>query len=102
MIIFRAVNIYPGQIDHVLSGIKGIGSEFQIILDRGEDGRDYMNIKIEREQGVGKDQDAGLIQRITGEIKNQIMVSASIELLDYGALPRSERKSRRVFDYREE
>ena len=102
MIIFRAVNIYPGQIDHVLSGIEGIGSEYQIILDRGEDGRDYMNIKIEREQGVGKDQDATLSKRIAGEIKNQIMVSAGIEILDYGALPRSERKSRRVFDQRED
>ncbi|MBW1801528.1 MAG: phenylacetate--CoA ligase [Deltaproteobacteria bacterium] len=101
MIIFRAVNIYPGQIDHILSGIEGIGSEYQIILDRGEDGRDIMNIKIEREQGAGKDQDATLNKKIAGEIKNQIMVSAGIELLDYGALPRSERKSRRVFDHRE-
>ena len=102
MIIFRAVNIYPGQIDHVLSGIKGIGSEYQIILDRGAEGRDYMTIKIEREQDLGKDQDPLLIKKIAGEIKNQIMVSARIELLDYGALPRSERKSRRVFDNREE
>jgi phenylacetate-CoA ligase len=42
MIIFRAVNIYPGQVDHVLSGIDAIGSEYQIIVDRKEDGRDYM------------------------------------------------------------
>jgi phenylacetate-CoA ligase len=36
------------------------------------------------------------------EIKKQIMVSANIELVDYGFLPRSERKSKRVFDNREE
>ncbi|MCJ7594954.1 MAG: phenylacetate--CoA ligase, partial [Desulfobacterales bacterium] len=48
MIIFRAVNIYPGQIDSLLSGIRGIGSEYQIFLDRKEDGKDYMALKVER------------------------------------------------------
>jgi phenylacetate-CoA ligase len=102
MIIFRAVNIYPGQVDHVLSGIEGIGSEFQVILDRKEDGRDYMTLKVERGEGVGKSQDQDLGRMIGEEIKKQIMVSANIELVDYGSLPRSERKSKRVFDNREE
>lgn len=102
MIIFRAVNIYPGQVDHVLSGIEGIGSEFQVILDRKEDGRDYMTLKVERGEGVEKSQDQDLSRMIGEEIKKQIMVSANIELVDYGSLPRSERKSKRVFDNREE
>jgi phenylacetate-CoA ligase len=102
MIIFRAVNVYPGQVDHVLSGIRGIGSEYQIILDREEDGRDYMTLRVERDHGVGKDQDAELAKKIGEEIKKQILVSANIELLEYGSLPRSESKSRRVFDNREE
>ena len=101
MIIFRAVNIYPGQIDHVLSGIDGIGSEYQIHLDRKEDGRDYMTIKVERDEEVEKGQDEELIKRIATQIKNQIMVSADIELVDYGSLPRSERKTKRVYDDRE-
>jgi len=101
MIIFRAVNIYPGQIDHVLSGIEDIGSEHQIILDRKEDGRDYMTLKVERNQGVDNSQDPRLIRNIVESIKHQIMVSVNVELVEYGALPRSERKSRRVFDNRE-
>jgi len=101
MIIFRAVNIYPGQIDHVLSSIDGIGSEYQIHLDRKEDGRDYMTIKVERDEEVEKGQDEELIKRIATQIKNQIMVSANIELVDYGSLPRSERKTQRVYDDRE-
>jgi len=101
MIIFRAVNIYPGQIDHVLSDIKGIGSEYQIILDRKEDGRDYMTIRVERLQGADKGSDEETGKRIGGEIKKQIMVSAAVELVDYGSLPRSERKSKRVFDNRD-
>ncbi|MBN1106611.1 MAG: phenylacetate--CoA ligase [Deltaproteobacteria bacterium] len=100
MIIFRAVNIYPGQIDHVLSGMEGIGSEYQIILDRKSDGKDYMALKVERGQGVDKGRDARIGQRIGEEIKKQILVSANVEILDYGTLPRSERKSKRVFDNR--
>jgi phenylacetate-CoA ligase len=101
MFIFRAVNIYPGQIDHALSSIRGIGSEYQIILDRKADGRDYMLIKVERAQGIGPERDAELAPRISAQIKTQILVGSNIELVDYGSLPRSERKSRRVFDNRE-
>ncbi len=101
MIIFRAVNIYPGQIDHVLSGIEGIGSEYQIILDRGPEGKDYMTIKVERDHRVDKNKDLELQKRIGEEIKKQIMVSAKVEIVDYASLPRSERKSKRVFDNRE-
>jgi phenylacetate-CoA ligase len=101
MIIFRAVNIYPGQIDHVLSGINEIGSEFQIILDRKEDGKDYMTIKVERSEGVDKSQDSSLRKIISTQIKKEILVSGNVELVDYGSLPRSERKSKRVFDNRD-
>jgi phenylacetate-CoA ligase len=101
MIIFRAVNIYPGQVDHVLSGVRGVGSEYQIILDRKEDGKDYMTIKVERDQSCDRAQDPQIIKKIGEEIKKQILVSAGVEIVDYGALPRSERKSKRVFDNRE-
>jgi phenylacetate-CoA ligase len=101
MIIFRAVNIYPGQIDHILSGIDGIGSEYQVILDRKADGKDYMSLKVERSQGAEKTQDARLGKKVGDEIKKQILVSANVEILDYGTLPRSDRKSKRVFDNRE-
>jgi len=102
MIIFRAVNIYPGQIDHLLSGIEGIGSEYQIILDRKEDGKDYMTLKVERDQSVDSGRDEELNGQIGKEIKKRILVSASVEIVEYGALPRSERKSKRVFDNRDE
>jgi len=101
MIIFRAVNIYPGQIDHILSGIPGIGSEYQIILDRKADGKDYMTVKVERDQAGDRATDPQTGKKIGEEIKKQVLVSAAVEIVDYGVLPRSERKSRRVFDNRE-
>jgi phenylacetate-CoA ligase len=46
MFTYRAVNIFPSQIDHVLSNIKGIGSEFQIHLKKQDSGRDLMTIRV--------------------------------------------------------
>jgi phenylacetate-CoA ligase len=100
MFIIRAVNIYPGQIDHILSNTKGVGSEYQIYLDRKEDGKDYMTIKVERIEGGNPAEDPTLARVIEEEIKKQILVSGKLEIVNYGALPRSERKSKRVFDNR--
>jgi phenylacetate-CoA ligase len=100
MFIFRAVNIYPGQIDHILSVFPDVGSEFQVFLDRGKDGRDYMTIKVERRKGGDPSRDGPLARSIEEAIKKQILVSGKVEIVGYAALPRSERKSRRVFDNR--
>jgi len=100
MIIFRGVNIYPGHADEILSGIKGIGSEYQVILTRGDDGRDYMNVKIERAEDGDPAGDPSLAEHIQGRIRKELMVSIQVEIVNYGDLPRSERKSQRVFDYR--
>jgi len=100
MFIIRAVNIYPGQIDHILSNTKGVGSEYQIYLDRKEDGKDYMTIKVERTEGGNPAEDPTLGNTIEEMIKKQILVSGKLVIVDYGTLPRSERKSKRVFDNR--
>ncbi len=102
MIIFRAVNIYPGQIDEVLSAVPGIGSEYQVQLDREMDGKDYMILRVECDPGAAGSGTDGLAQRIIREIKNNIMVTCKVEMVDYGDLPRSERKSKRIYDNRME
>jgi len=100
MFIYRAVNIYPSQIDHVLSGVDGLGSEYQIHLQHREDGRDVMRIKIERKEDGSKADDAVLSERVAGEIRHKILVRSEVEIVDYGTFPRTERKSKRVFDLR--
>jgi phenylacetate-CoA ligase len=100
MFIYRAVNIYPSQIDHVLSRVNGIGSEFQIHLKQRESGRDMMVIKVEREAGESKANDVHLAEQVMAEIRHKILVRCQVEIVDYGSLPRTERKSRRVFDHR--
>jgi phenylacetate-CoA ligase len=100
MIKYRAVNIYPGQIDHVLSGNGAVGSEYRILLEHREDGRDYMTVEVERGMGLGSDRDLELASMIREAIKSQILVSAEVRIADYGTLPRTERKSQRVVDTR--
>ncbi len=100
MIIFRAVNIYPGQIDEILSSIPDIGSEYQVVLDAGDDGRDYMTIRVEDRKNGGTNRPA-MADQIAHAIKNQIMVSCRVDVVDYASLPRSERKSKRIYDNRD-
>ena len=100
MFIVRAVNIYPGQIDHVLSQVPEIGSEFQVHLERRDDGRDYMILKVERRSSVEVEQNERIRNRIALDIRKHTLVSAEVEVLDHGSLPRTERKSKRVFDHR--
>ena len=100
MFIFRAVNIYPGQIDHILSQIPEIGSEYQVHLERREDGRDYMILKVERRPRYEPGDNQAIASRVSQDIRKHILASAEVEVLDHGSLPRTERKSKRVFDQR--
>jgi len=100
MIIFRAVNLYPSQIDEILSVARGVGSEYQIHLFRQEDGRDGMILRVEREEGRDPAGDGELARALKADIKRVLMVTPEVEIAAYGELPRSERKSRRVFDDR--
>jgi phenylacetate-CoA ligase len=100
MIIFRAVNIYPGQIDSVLSTIDEIGSEYQIILGHGDDGRDYMTLRVESREGLEKVNHSEIEGKVSTLIKKSLLVSCNVEATSYGSLPRSERKSKRVFNNR--
>ncbi len=100
MFTYRAVNIYPSQIDHILSSIGKIGSEFQIHLKHLEDGRDMMLIKVERGSEVSSEGDLKIAEAIAAEVRRKILVRSHVEIVDYGSLPRTERKSKRVFDNR--
>jgi phenylacetate-CoA ligase len=99
MFIIKATNVYPGQIEEILSRAEGVSSEYSVTLERA-DGRDSMFIKVERAPDQPADHDAEVARTIADRIRNSIMVSGEVEIVDYGSLPRSERKSKRVFDNR--
>jgi phenylacetate-CoA ligase len=100
MFILKGVNVYPGQIDEVLSGISGAGSEYQLYLEHRGDGRDYMTLKVERTTNMHESGDKALSETIAKKLKGRLMVSCAVEIAPYGSLPRSEKKTKRVFDSR--
>lgn len=97
MIKIKGVNIYPGQIEHVLKITAGAGSEYQIIVTRDQ-GKDNILIKVECREGAPAEYVAGQLRK---NVKARIGILTDIEAVPPGALPRSEKKSKRVFDYRD-
>ncbi|UFS68861.1 phenylacetate--CoA ligase [Geomonas sp. RF6] len=100
VVIFRGVNVYPGQVDEVLNAVQGIGSEYQVFFDHHEDGRDYMLVRVERAKNGDALPDDKIMKQIVSGIKHTLMISCSVELVENGTLPRSERKTKRIFDNR--
>jgi phenylacetate-CoA ligase len=100
VVIFRGVNIYPGQIDEILSRIEGLGSEFQVVLEHCPDGRDGMKVRVERAEDSVPDADPILCRQVVSAVKHGLMVTCDVEILPYNELPRSEKKTRRMFDNR--
>lgn len=99
MFIIRGVNVYPGQIDALLSQDTRVGSEYQVLLTR-RDGRDFMAIKVERAGASDPAHDQAVAADLEDRIRRRLLVRAKVVLVDHGSLPRTERKSKRVFDER--
>ncbi|MEE4358015.1 MAG: phenylacetate--CoA ligase [Desulfococcaceae bacterium] len=100
MFKFRAVNIYPSTIDAVLSAIPGTGSEYQIHLSRDASERGIMRLVVEHAENATAFSAEELAGEVVRQIKKKVLVTPAVEIVPYGSLPRSERKSRRVFDTR--
>lgn len=97
MVKVKGVNIYPGQIDELLRSVKGASSEYQVIVSH-TDGRDAMTLRVEAEAGADKCQVEKLVAVC---FKTKVGIQIAVEALNMGELPRSEKKSRRILDYRE-
>lgn len=96
MIKVKGVNIYPGQIEDALSRTKGLSSEYQVILEN-IDGKDKMTLKVEVQDRADKDQ---VIAEILHTFKSKIGIRIFCQCVEIGELPRSEKKSKRVYDHR--
>jgi phenylacetate-CoA ligase len=103
MLIIKGVNIYPIQVERVLMGIPGVGHNYLITLST-ENYMDRMKVsaEIEKEYFTG-DLKAleNLRKRISTELREEILITPSVDLVEPGGLPQSEGKAVRVVDNRE-
>ncbi|MFH1117884.1 MAG: hypothetical protein V1792_28520 [Pseudomonadota bacterium] len=79
----------------------GIGSEYRVIIDR-TNGRDTMILQVERGREADRSADGQTAAVVKESVRNKILVTPEVEIVEYGSLPRSERKTKRVFDRRED
>jgi len=96
MVKVKGVNIYPAQVDTILKDIPGVSSEYQIIIDH-RDGKDSLTLRVEKEPGCCM---PDLESMIIECFKKRIGIRINVEPVEFGQLPRSEKKSQRIFDYR--
>ena len=96
MIKIKGVNVFPSQIDEILSSFSEVSSEYQIRISHME-GKDTMRLYVE---AAGNNDFLSLEKRIAERIKSKIGFTPIVNVVELGLLPRSERKTKRVIDER--
>lgn len=97
---FKAVNIYPGQIEDLIHRVPGVSSEYQILLTR-KDGRDSMIFRAEIEGSEDPIKKEKTEKALGKAFKDFIGVTVDVVGVKIGELPRSMKKTKRVIDERE-
>lgn len=96
MVKVKGVNIFPSQIDEYLRDVEGASSEYQVMIDHMY-GKDIVTLFVEVETGVDHNEIAA---RIINGFKAKIGITVICKPVSIGELPRSEKKSNRIFDNR--
>jgi len=98
MVKVRGLIVYPSQVDELLATIEGVSSEYQIMIDHVS-GRDILTLFFETSLEIGEDS-ANLEKMVNTEFKKRIGLMPKSKAVGMGELPRSEKKTPRVFDNR--
>lgn len=101
MIILKGVNIFPIQVEKVLMQFKELGSDYLITLKTLESG-DEMFVEVELSELFTDDytQLQQLTKAITSRLRDEILITPKLKLVERGSLPQSEGKAVRVKDLR--
>jgi phenylacetate-coenzyme A ligase PaaK-like adenylate-forming protein len=103
MFIVKGVNIFPMQVEKVLLGVLGVGSNYQIVLDT-VGSMDEMRVLVEvaGELWHGEVRELNnLRRRIMEELRQEVLLTPKVELVEPGSLPAGEGKAVRVLDKRD-
>jgi phenylacetate-CoA ligase len=98
MVKVKGSMIYPSRVDELLSTVEGVSSEYQIIIDH-LNGRDILNLLFEsplEDKAALKN----LEKTVEAAFKEKIGLTPNAKAVGMGELPRSEKKSTRIFDNR--
>ena len=95
----HGVNMFPSQIEDLLQNVDGVASEYTVTLAHDDEkNRDIMILTVEAEGRVNFETTA---QKIKELFKSRIGVTPKVTVVPVETLPRSEKKTKRVTDYRD-
>ena len=96
----HGVNMFPSQVEELLALGDGVPSEYTINIAHDEPAnKDIMLVTVEAEGRVDFEQTGRQIRDL---FKSRIGVTPKITVVPVGTLPRSEKKTQRVIDHREQ
>lgn len=102
MLIIRGTNVFPSQVEDILSGIDGVTPHYRIEVDN-ETGLDRMRIKVELEPEAFSDsyeEMNSFRKHIAQKLKETMLVASEVQLIEPGGIERSFGKTKHVIDRR--
>lgn len=104
MIIIKGVNIFPMQVERILMGIPEVGQNYLIVLERqGYLDQFKVQVEVKSEFFVEDMRELKKLQsKITGLLRDELLITPKVELVEPRTLPCSEGKAQRVCDLRGE
>ena len=96
----HGVNMFPSQVEEILGMVDGVGSEYKIDIAYDEfKNREIIMITAEAEGRVDFAKTAETLKYLC---RAHLNVTPNIAIVSMNTLPRSEKKTQRVFDHRSE
>ena len=102
MVVVRGVNVFPGQVEYVLVKFPEVSPHFMIVIDRvGELDSMVVQVELVEMKSDKLDDYHKLKSKIEAELRSIMTISANVEFVGPGTIPRSEGKAKRVTDKRQ-
>lgn len=95
MVVVRGINAFPAQIAAILNRDDALSGEYRIVL-KGPAPYDTLPVEAETGKRFGDTVPEGLAANVAKAIKRELGITATVTLLRFGSLPRTEGKTRRV------
>ena len=102
MLIIKGVNIFPVQVEQALMEIPEVGQNYVIILEK-EGKMDTMRVQVEVHPDIFKEDMRhlkGLQNKVTRDLRDELLVTPKVELVEPNTIPHSPGKAVRVVDRR--
>ncbi len=98
MFKIHGVNMFPSQVEEMLAKVDGATSEYRVTLAHEDDKNcDVFLLTVE---GEGRVRFEDMAKNIAYVFKTYVGVTPRVTIVPVGTLPRSEKKTKRVTDYR--